>query len=299
MITYNHGEFIGQAIESILNQKTQFDFEIVIGEDCSIDSTRDIILRYKEKFPDKIKLLLHDNNIGMQKNFHETLCQCKGEYIALCEGDDYWVDNNKLQKQVSFLDENLDYSLSFHNVNIVNETTGEVKSFNKYKEDKTFSIIDVINSWFIGTQSMVFRNFDIKNEIPISYFEYMTTDRYLQILVSSKGPIKYFSEKMATYRINDTSVTVNENYGSSVAFFDSSLKMFNDFKYTLEEKYLPYLNKTINKIEEDKKIAQAITYSSNKNTIDAINILFSVFVNNPFRLFKYPRLFFGIVKNSF
>ena len=101
-ITYNHEKFIAQAIDSFLMQETDFDFEIIIGEDCSTDDTLKIIKEYKAKYPDIIKLITSESNVGMMTNFIRTLEACSGKYIALCEGDDYWTDTLKLQKQVNF-----------------------------------------------------------------------------------------------------------------------------------------------------------------------------------------------------
>ncbi|MDF1549683.1 MAG: glycosyltransferase, partial [Bacteroidales bacterium] len=119
MITYNHEKYIGQAIEGVLMQKTNFDIELLIGEDFSNDNTRNICMGYKNKYPDKIKLLLREKNIGMMRNFIQTLNTCKGKYIALCDGDDYWTDPLKLQKQVDFLEANPEYALCYHRVNIL------------------------------------------------------------------------------------------------------------------------------------------------------------------------------------
>jgi glycosyltransferase involved in cell wall biosynthesis len=102
MITYNHEKFIAQAIDSILMQQTDFEYEIVVGDDFSKDRTRAILDNYKKKHPSKIKLLFPDRNLGMHRNFIQTLNSCQGQYVALLEGDDYWTSPYKLQKQVDF-----------------------------------------------------------------------------------------------------------------------------------------------------------------------------------------------------
>ncbi len=100
-------------------QKCDFDFDIVVGEDCSTDNTRTILLEYQKKYPSKFRLLLHEKNIGAMNNQMETLSACKGKYIALCEGDDYWTDPLKLQKQVDFLESHEDYNGVFHKVSLL------------------------------------------------------------------------------------------------------------------------------------------------------------------------------------
>mgnify|MGYP001248218371 CR=1 FL=1 len=113
MITYNHEKYIAQAIEGVLMQKTNFLFELVIGEDCSTDSTRVICKEYADRYPNIIKLLPDaGKNLGMMENAIRTTMACTGKYIALCEGDDYWTDPYKLQKQVDFLEAHNDYGLT-------------------------------------------------------------------------------------------------------------------------------------------------------------------------------------------
>src|ERR1700730_11718775 len=99
MITYNHEQFIGQAIESVLAQKVNFEYELVIGEDCSTDGTRAVILDFHRRYPDRIVPLLRERNLGGQKILLGTLAACRGKYLALLEGDDYWICTDKLQRQ--------------------------------------------------------------------------------------------------------------------------------------------------------------------------------------------------------
>ncbi len=108
--TYNLEKYIEQTLNSILSQKTSFDFEILVGDDCSTDGTREILLAYKERFPEKIKLHLQQKNVGVNKNDYDLIYLAHGEYIAWCDGDDYWIDEYKLEKQVRILDENPQYS---------------------------------------------------------------------------------------------------------------------------------------------------------------------------------------------
>ena len=121
MVTYNHEKYIAQAIESVLMQKTNFDYELVIGEDCSTDKTKKIIIKYQKRYPKIIRIILNKKNLGAGLNFVQILEACKGEYIALLDGDDYWTDPVKLQKQVDFLDNNPYYSISSHNVYVIQE----------------------------------------------------------------------------------------------------------------------------------------------------------------------------------
>ena len=105
MITYNHAPYIAQAIEGVIQQKTNFPFELVIGEDCSTDGTREIVFDYQRKYPDIIRVITSDKNVGMNKNGYRTMKACRGKYVAFCEGDDYWHHPNKLQIQANYMED--------------------------------------------------------------------------------------------------------------------------------------------------------------------------------------------------
>ena len=119
MITYNHEKFLSTAIESVLMQEVSFPFEVVIGDDSSTDSTGDLCRKYALRNPDIIRLSSKDRNLGMITNFITTLSVCKGDFIAICEGDDYWIDPFKLQKQVNFLENNPGYALVHTNKKVL------------------------------------------------------------------------------------------------------------------------------------------------------------------------------------
>jgi Glycosyl transferase family 2 len=121
MITYNHERFIGQSIESVLAQKVNFDYEIVIGEDCSTDGTREVILDFQRRYPERIVSILRERNIGGARNLAETIAACRGQYLALLEGDDYWSCTSKLQKQVDFLDVHPDWAICCSRAEVRNE----------------------------------------------------------------------------------------------------------------------------------------------------------------------------------
>ena len=166
VVTYNHEKYISECLDGILMQKTDFPFEILLGEDESTDGTRDICIEYAKQYPDKIKLYLHsrDNNIKINGiptgrfNFLYNLTHAKGKYIALCEGDDYWTDPLKLQKQVDFLEGNPDFAICFHNALVLwDDKSQPPKYFCAKNQKQTSTIEDVIEKWFIHTASMVFR----------------------------------------------------------------------------------------------------------------------------------------------
>src|SRR5262245_52106657 len=115
IITYNHESFIAQAVKSALERRTDFEYEIVIGEDCSTDGTRRILMDLQGRYPKRVRLLLHDRNVGMQENLIRVLRACQGDYVALLEGDDFWLSSHKLQKQVDYLAAHPECSMCCHN----------------------------------------------------------------------------------------------------------------------------------------------------------------------------------------
>lgn len=299
VITYNHDKYIKRALDSILSQITLFDFEVVIGEDCSSDNTRTICEEFVLKYQNRINLLPSKNNLGMQVNFLRTLKSCRGKYIAICEGDDFWTDCNKLQKQVDFLEKNENYVLTFHNVNKFEINSHVSTKFNSLNTEKDYTVIDVIQNWIMGTQSMVFRNIIDQFEFPVTYSQYLTPDRFLQILLSSKGLVKYFPEIMGTYCVNETSITVRLKYGKSYSFYKNVIGMFTDLKMMLSKDYVPALDEMIYKLTQEGYMALAIEYSHSKHRFLMIKYLLKVILLKPSRIFLSPRLFLGVVKNSF
>ncbi len=156
MITYNHERFIEQAVCSVMMQEADFDYELVIGEDCSTDSTREIVLRLKEEFPDRIKLILHPQNVGIAPNFVATYNACHGEYIALLEGDDYWTHPKKLQIQVDHMDLHTEWRVCTHSVYMVDSSgkTIETKGYrNVHNLEEYFKVTNNI-----ATSSMLCRS---------------------------------------------------------------------------------------------------------------------------------------------
>lgn len=195
--TYNHEVFIVQAIESALMQKTDFDYEIVIGEDCSTDRTREIVIEYARRYPQQIRLLLHERNLGGfgVLNFTETLKACRGQYIAILEGDDYWTDPLKLQKQVDFLDQNPGCVMCHHDAINVDErgviiTKAELQFPDSIKKD--FSGDELIKGAWIVTLTACFRN--VIGEFPSEYFKVLNGDAFLFSMLGNHGYSKYVIE---------------------------------------------------------------------------------------------------------
>ena len=218
MITYNHEAFIAQAIESVLMQQTTFKVELVIGEDCSTDGTRAIVRNYSERYPEQIRLLLTEHNLGAQANSISVLQACCGKYIAVLEGDDYWNDPLKLQKQVEFMDNHSNCSMSFHRIYRLDQTTGEMKIWRfKYQPSKPFySLSDIVRgSFYIRTGSIMLRNGLIQN-YPRWLYEIPTGDWAIHVLYAQQGKVGFIDQAMSVYRIHKGGISS----GASIEVLD-------------------------------------------------------------------------------
>ena len=202
IITYNHERFIRQAVESVLAQRVGFDFEIVIGEDCSTDKTRTIVSDLQHRYPQRIVALLRPRNIGAMRNLQETLASCKGEYIAFLEGDDYWTSEDKLQRQVKFLDEHLECSISCHRVRVIDEmNSGQNSVAFPSLPLGTYTIDDLLRGNFIMTCSAVCR-WGSMRRLPDWFLGLKLADWPMFALVARAGTIELMDEVMAMYRVH-------------------------------------------------------------------------------------------------
>jgi len=258
MITYNHEQFIAEAINGIISQKTNFTFELIIGDDCSTDKTREIIKTYQDKFPNKIRALLPGKNLGMMPNFVATLSACKGDYIALCEGDDYWTDPDKLQKQFDFMRANTTYSLCTHPVTTKFEESGLFEIFpilHPYRNNNYIITPEIlIEHWGLHTCSFFFRN-DIK--FPDWFDKVKAGDLALALILSSKGPIYLLTDSMAIYRRHPNSVTAKISH--MVPMYISDIKLLQDFNAFSKYKYKNTISKQINFYKHAIKIITSKT----------------------------------------
>lgn len=208
-LTYNHENFIRDTLEGFLMQQTNFPIEIIIHEDASTDNTANVIREYQAKHPHLIKPILQTENQYSQGKdvFSITVNQAQGKYIALCEGDDYWTDPLKLQKQVDFLETNPDFSICFHNVAIINEDYPERNRL--FNDDLTPAISTLDNLLegvnYIATCSAVVKTNLIRN-LPDWFTNICFGDYALWIIASRHGKIKYINEIMGVYRIHQGGV---------------------------------------------------------------------------------------------
>ena len=205
-LTYNHEKFIKQALDSFLQQKTDFNFEILINDDASTDGTRAILEAYQKKHPKIIKPVFHDNNQfsrGKRSFFLRYLIpKAKGKYIATCEGDDYWTDPLKLQKQVDFLESHQDYTICFHKINVVYEDGRKSYEYPDVKDASWYTTEELLKVNYIHTSSVMYRKLKYDNVV----LDVSPADWYLHLYHASKGKAKIIKECMSTYRKHEAGI---------------------------------------------------------------------------------------------
>ena len=202
-ITYQHAPFIRQCIEGVLMQRTTFPVEYIIGEDFSTDGTREIVMEYAARYPDRIRVITADRNVGVRANARRTNLALRGKYCAICEGDDYWTDPLKLQKQVDFLLQNPDFVLCHHDACIVNEN-GVLLSTSKlpamHKRDHTSDELQRAQL-FALTLSVLYRNVLDPIENAPETLQVMNGDSFLWLRLGAHGGAHYMPEiQPAVYR---------------------------------------------------------------------------------------------------
>lgn len=256
-ITYNHAPYIRQCLDGFIMQKTNFKFEIIIHDDCSTDGTTNIVREYAEKYPNLIVPIFQSVNqyqIGNTAIFKSFVFpKARGKYLAMCEGDDYWIDPFKLQKQIDFMEVTPECTMTCTRAKLFsvrkNRYIGEQFC---QKTDGILNPIDIINrtGLYIATCSIVFRSGIIDN-----YPDYCTNcnvgDYPLQITAAMKGSVYYFNDAMSVYRIDNVSSWFGQQKFNSIdsarlKIVKGQVEMFEGFSKEFPE----YANVYTNKIAE-------------------------------------------------
>lgn len=237
--TYNHESYIRQCLESFVMQKTNFRFEAIVHDDASTDGTAAIVREYAEKYPEIIKPIFEIEN---QYSKHDGSLQrimdshCYGKYIACCEGDDYWIDPLKLQKQVDFMESHPDYSMTCNRTKLYSHRkgkfVGENYCYNKSQDVEAKDII-LCGGLFISTCSIVLRRSVVIDGYPDYFTKCHVGDYPLQIFAAMKGNVYYFNDVMSVYRVENSSSWAGERNKISVEkrieTVHSEIEMLNGF----------------------------------------------------------------------
>lgn len=264
-ITYNHEKYIKYALDSFLMQETDFKYEIIIHDDASTDNTPNIIKEYECKYPEIIKPIYRkENQYSKGKRILPfTLNNAKGRYIAICEGDDYWTDKNKLQIQVDYFESHKNCTLCFHSYDLVDGNNKILNNYDRYDYDCISPMEDIIiggkEYWgggFCITPSLMFPR-KIVDNLPNYYYNCSVGDYPLQLYCASKGYAYYISKSMCAYRTNISgSWTTNLNKGEEneviqkkISHYVDIINMLNNFNKSTNEIYARSIKKMIDSIE--------------------------------------------------
>lgn len=240
-ITYNHAPYISQCVDGFLMQKTSFPYEIIINDDCSSDGTTEILKEYAEKYPDLIQLILHDEN-QYSKGIRRILATfvyplVKGKYIAICEGDDYWTDPNKLQKQVDFLESHPDYGLVHANANSFFQETKKMviaKPVENYKE-KGFN--DIIWRNPVITLTALYRREAMEGYTDLLRgINFGIGDLPVWLYISHRYKVHFLNETVGVYRHVSGSASHGKTYEKRKKYLDDIFQVVTFFaeKYGVE-----------------------------------------------------------------
>jgi glycosyltransferase involved in cell wall biosynthesis len=201
VLTYNHAAWIAQALESALAQETPFDFELVVADDCSSDGTREIVREYAGGHPHLIRTFLPDRNLGVAGIWLQAARQCRGEYVAILEGDDYWTSAGKLARQAALLDSRPGWSSCFHRATLFHEDGRPSRPATPAFDRDVFELEDVVRACFIPFLTVMFRR-DVLASVPEWVFSYRWFDWLFHIFCARRGPIGFLEEDMAAYRVH-------------------------------------------------------------------------------------------------
>ncbi len=230
LLTYNHAKFIAQSIESVVNQRTNFPFEIVIGDDHSTDGTSQIVDQYAAQYPDLIKVVRGKTNGGPQPNSIRILENSQGKYMAALEGDDYWIDPLKLQKQADFMEKNPDFAICFTNTRVeFFENNEEPYLLNSNIEKDVFELKDLIAEtevWFMGTATLFYTMSSI---FPVQPWFHKTKsgDIPMIMLAARHGKIKYLPDVTAAYRRHSAGAS-NTDHKDDAKFLENRIMMYTN-----------------------------------------------------------------------
>lgn len=256
IITYNKKDFIRETIESVLMQKTQYSYEIVIGDNASDDGTQQILSEYHENQKEKVTIILNDKNLEITNNMFRTMSCCKGKYIIILYGDDYWISENKIENQVNFLENNKEY-IGVTTV-IESRYNGSNKREELYPEvnfrNSKIDIYDFLNGHNFPMAGLMFRNILLKKDDRDYIKNMVSISRYIDdlsfcVLLLNKGEVFIIDEITAVYRIFRLNSQAN-NFNSinkGMILFDKNISLLNRLddlfnkKYSFKERYIPFI----------------------------------------------------------
>lgn len=228
---YNHEKYIAQCLDGILAQKGNFSLEVILGDDCSQDNTRQIMQQYAEKYPNVFILVPPMPNLGVPKNIERCLDECTGDYFAFCEGDDYWTDVYKIQKQLEFLENHPDYSLCFNAIMLYFENDDR---YAPHPEQLSFhneavTTEDLIDTNYIGNFSCCMYRASIVKKIPKAIYDIYTADWMFNMACGRFGKIGFIRDWMSVYRIHAKGAWSSKSHRDQCRALCNAIDSYNKF----------------------------------------------------------------------
>ena len=234
LITYNHAAYIRQALDGIVMQKGPFELEVIVGNDCSIDNTSDIIAEYDAQYPGLFRLMPQEKNLGGRRNMDRCEVAARGKYVAMIEGDDYWINPQKLAWQVEFLEMHPDFSFCFHNAQVIYEDNSGREAHLMITDHKQeYTLDDITRAWNIATASVVYRN-GLMPPMPDWVYESAASDLPMFTFLAQAGRVGCLHEVMSVYRINAGGVSragQQEKYMWGILRMHENVDRHLDFHY--------------------------------------------------------------------
>lgn len=216
-IAYNQEKYIEEALKSFVSQKTNFSFEIIVADDGSSDKTQSIVKKYEKQYPHLFSNILRKKNIGAIPNFKDALMHAKGDYIALCEGDDFWTNVEKLQRQVDFMESHSGYTVCFHPVRVFFEN-GQEKDATFPDRTNHFTIKDLLERNFIQTNSVMYRRQKDYSKLMSNVMPY---DWYLHLYHAQFGKVGFINKVMSAYRRHESGMWWSSTHDDKTKFWNT------------------------------------------------------------------------------
>lgn len=245
--TYNHEKYIVETLDSILMQKTEYSYEVLVGEDCSTDNTREVLKKYEEEHPGRVTVFYREHNMNKEKirNSTDLRLRCKGKYIIGIEGDDFWTDPLKIQKQIDFLEKNPEYVAVAHNCVVVDKNSQIIDEVYPGCKDDEYTLEHFVSEIMPGQLATVmYRNPNLDSEIDeeLMYKNLVPGDRLIYFSLAASGKIYCMQESMSAYRhikTEGSSFSANlrynfeasENWAYEVCKYSEKIDNKNALKY--------------------------------------------------------------------
>ena len=269
--TYNHEKYIRRALEGFVTQKTDFPFEVIVHDDASTDGTADIVREYEKKHPDIIKAICQKENKfskGISPTREYVFPKVRGEYLAICEGDDYWTDENKLQLQYDYLKAHTECALCVHQATVHDCFKNTDKDFTEYTENREFSASEIITigGGAFSTNSIVMKK-SVYMDLPDCFKAKGFSDYQVLINGALNGTVYYIARNMSTYNLGAAGSWTQRimfKNDTAVAHCDEAIRMLNTFNEAYDYKYDSAVKKAIARYEYDKLKYQGKFFASKK-----------------------------------